>query len=497
MTVTASRPVAPATAAWQNEARAVLALAWPLALGNLAQIAITTTDVIMLGWLGPEPLAAGALAANLLFPLHYFCLGLVSAVAPIMAQALGARAFKQVRRAARQGFWAAVAITLPAALILWNGERLMLLIGQDPALAGPAQAYLDIALWGFLPSLGFVVLRCLLAVHNRPRAALLIVLGGGVLNAASNYLLIFGHFGFPRLELEGAAITSVVVNFAMFLGLLLFVVRDRRLRRYHILARLWRPDWPLFAEIFRLGLPMGLTLLAEVGMFAVSMFFMGLIGTFEVAAHAVASQMAGIVFMLPLGLAQAATIRVGLAVGAGDSARMRRAGWSALGLGLLCAVGTAALLWFGDQLIGQLFLGLGGSGHPEVLALVIRFLHFAALFQLFDATQGVVAGALRGLKDTRMPMLMATAGYWGIGTGSAALLAFSFEMGGDGIWTGLTLGLMSVALLLTLRFRRLASTGRSWPPGGRESAASSHVARHAIRMREGQIATTDRNHEAC
>ena len=446
-------------ASWRDEFAAMMALSGPLALANLAQIAIHTTDVIMLGWLGPEPLAAGALAASLLFPLHYFCLGVASAVAPIMAQALGARAFKRVRRAARQGFWVAILITLPAAVIMWHGGAIMVWSGQAAPTAALSQEYLRIVLWGFLPGLGFVILRCLVAAHYRPRAALLIVVAGTVVNAVSNYGLIFGHFGLPRLELEGAALSSVVVNLVMFLALLGFVIRDRRLKRYRILARLWRPDWPLFMEILRLGLPIGLTGLAEAGMFAFSMFMMGLIGTFEVAAHAVASQMAGIAFMLPLGVSQAATIRVGRAVGAGSATGVYRAGWSAFVIGAALAGGTAALLWFGDSMIGMLFLGGGASQQPAVMALVLQFLHFAAFFQLFDATQAVAVGALRGLKDTRIPMLMATTGYWGIGTGSSIVLAFGFGMGGSGIWIGLILGLMSVAILLTLRFRWLARRG--------------------------------------
>ena len=330
------------------------------------------TQGIMLGWLGPAALAAGALGASLLFPLHYLCLGIVSAVAPIMAQALGARAFKRVRRAVRQGFWVAIVINVPAALVMWQGQEIMLLIGQDPATAALAQEYLDIALWGFLPGLGFVVLRCLVAAHYRPRSAMLIVVAGTLVNALSNYGLIFGNFGLPRLELQGAAIASVVVNLFMFLALLVFVIRDRRLKRYHILARLWRPDWPLFMEIFRVGLPIGLTALAEAGLFAITMFMMGLIGTLQVAAHAVASQMSGVVFMLPLGISQAATIRVGRAVGARDEDTARRAGWAALGLGVASAGGTATLLWFGDALIGRLFLGGGASAQPQVMALVIQ-----------------------------------------------------------------------------------------------------------------------------
>lgn len=445
--------------AWQRELRAMAALAWPLALGNLANIAISTTDVIMIGWLGPTQLAASALAASLLFPLHYFCLGVVSAVAAIVAQALGARTFRQVRRGVRQGFWVALAINVPASLILWHGGTILLWSGQAQSTADLADSYLRIALWGLLPMMVFVVLRCLVTGHSRPRAAVLIVLVGVAVNAVSNYGLIFGAWGLPRLELAGAAISSVIVNLVMALGLLVFVLRDRQFRRYYVLARFWRPDWPLFREIFRIGLPIGLINLAEVGMFAVSVMLMGLIGTLQTAAHAIATQCAGITFMVPLGIAQAATIRVGYAAGARDPAGVHRAGWVALLLGVGMSVLLAAGLWFGAEALGVLFLGSGASRQDAVMAMIVSFLGFAALFQIFDSTQAVAAGALRGLKDTRTPMLMAILGYWGIGTGSALLFAFVLDLGGAGLWYGLILGLASVAVLLTARFRFLARAG--------------------------------------
>lgn len=445
--------------AWQRELRAMAALAWPLALGNLANIAISTTDVIMIGWLGPTQLAASALAASLLFPLHYFCLGVVSAVAAIVAQALGARTFRQVRRGVRQGFWVALAINVPASLILWHGGTILLWSGQAQSTADLADSYLRIALWGLLPMMVFVVLRCLVTGHSRPRAAVLIVLVGVAVNAVSNYGLIFGAWGLPRLELAGAAISSVIVNLVMALGLLVFVLRDRQFRRYYVLARFWRPDWPLFREIFRIGLPIGLINLAEVGMFAVSVMLMGLIGTLQTAAHAIATQCAGITFMVPLGIAQAATIRVGYAAGARDPAGVHRAGWVALLLGVGMSVLLAAGLWFGAEALGVLFLGSGASRQDAVMAMIVSFLGFAALFQIFDSTQAVAAGALRGLKDTRTPMLMATFGYWGIGTGSALVFAFVLDLGGAGLWYGLILGLASVAAMLTARFRFMARAG--------------------------------------
>lgn len=440
-------------ARWRAELAATASLALPIALSNLAQIAISTTDVLMMGWLGAEKLAAGALASSLLIPAQYFALGVASAISAIIAQALGARQIRQVRRAVRQGLWAAVAISLPVGVMLWYGGDLLSLMGQDALAAQRAGAYLQVVLWGFLPSLGFVVLRGFIVALSRPRAALVVTVLAIALNALANYGLMFGHFGLPRLELVGAAIATVIVDVAMFAGLLGFVLWDRRLRRFHILLRLWRSDWPLFRSIFRLGLPIGLTALAEIGMFAASVFMMGLIGTVEVAAHGIAMQIAGIVFMVPMGIGNAATVRVGYAAGRRDPAGVGLAGWAALALGLAFALvaGTAVWLW-GRGIIG-LFLGPASATDAAAAAMAVTFLRFVALFQAVDCTQAIMAGALRGLKDTAIPMLLASAGYWLLGIGAATVLGFALGYGGEGIWAALAIGLASVAVMLTLRFR--------------------------------------------
>ncbi|MDP6342640.1 MAG: MATE family efflux transporter [Alphaproteobacteria bacterium] len=442
---------------WRSEVPATLRLATPLVVTNLAQMALGTTDVLMMGWLGAEKLAAGALAANMIFPLHYFGLGVLGAAAPIISQALGARAFRQVRRTVRQGFWVAIALGLPASVALWFSGDFLRLIGQVEQSAVWAQEYLRIALWGFLPGLWYVVLRSFTVSHSRPRSAMVITCLAIAVNAVANYLLMFGHFGLPRLELRGAAIATVLVEVLMFGALLAFVLWDRRLRRYRILGRWWRTDWPLFHEILRLGLPIGLSVLAEAGMFAISIFLMGWIGTVQVAAHAIAMQCAGIAFMIPLGLSSAASIRVGYAIGAGRPAAAWLIGRLAIALGLLIGLVLAVVLWLADRAIVGLFLDPTAPGDIQAFGLAVGFLHFVALFQIADAAQGVTAGVLRGYKDTRVPMLIALLGYWGVGTGAALLLAFPLGLAGAGIWTGLALGLLCAAGLLMLRFYRLAA----------------------------------------
>jgi len=433
--------------AWQT-----LRLALPLVVAQLAFIAIGATDMIMIGWLGPDQLAAGAIGNNIFFPSYLFCMGVIVAVAPIVAQALGARRFRAVRRTVRQGFWVAIALGLTFTVILCQGEAILLLLGQQQATAAGAGSYMRAAVGGFSFSLGFVVLRSLLTAHSRPRAVVVAGIGGALLNLAGNSLLMFGSFGLPALGIVGAGLSTAFANTAMFFGLLIFVLRDRRFRRYAILARFWRADWPRFFEILRIGFPIGLAILAESALFASAGIMMGWIGTAELAAHAIALQCSAVAFMLPLGIAQAATVRVGYATGAGRLDEVGRAGWVALAIGAGFSCLSAGAFVLVPEALADLFLDLTRADSRAVLALAVSYLGIAALFQIMDGAQVVAAGALRGLKDTRVPSLIAVIGYWPVGFVAAYLLAFHGGLEGTGIWLGLASGLTVVASLLLRRF---------------------------------------------
>lgn len=440
--------------AWRTEARATLRLAGPLVLTQLAQIAIRTTDTIMMGWLGAEDLAGGALGINFYFPLYLFGLGIGVAVAPMAAQALGARQFRGVRRSVRQGLWVVTLFGLLFSLLIWHAAPILLALGQEPATVALAERYLRAAVWGLVPGLWIIALRSFVIAHARPRAVLIVTTLGAVLHAVIAYVLMFGYLGFPALGVVGAGISNSIVHWIMVLALLGFIQRDRRFRRYALLARLWRADWPRFFEVLRIGLPIGLTILAESGLFAAAVYLMGAIGTIELAAHAIALQCAAVAFMVPLGIAQAATIRVGLALGAGDRAGVGQAGWSALALGALFSLLPAALFLLVPRAIVGLFLDLALPENLPVMALAATLLAIAAFFQLFDGLQVIAAAALRGLKDTRVPMWIAVFGYWPVGLGACLLLAFPLGWGGPGIWSGLALGLVVVAALMVRRFHR-------------------------------------------
>lgn len=441
---------------WRDEIRATMLLAYPLILTNLAQAAIHATDVILLGWVGPRALAAGALGVNLFNAVLIFGTGLVTASAPMMARQLGRHrhSVRDVRRTVRQAMWAAVAIAIPFWILLWQAEHILLFFGQEPALAREAGHFVRALQWGLLPYFFFLILRSFVSALERPLWSLVIGGGAVLFNALVNYGLIFGNFGLPELGLLGAGIGSALSNLLMFVGMALVVTRHRRFRRYRLFGRFWRADWSRFVAIWKLGLPIAVTLTLEVTIFNAAVFLMGLISTEALAAHAIAIQIAALSFMVPLGLAQAVTVRVGLAFGRGDRAGVARAGWTSFAIGEAFMVVMALVLVTFPHLLVNAFLDESDPANAGVIGLAVSFLAVAALFQIVDGAQAVGAGMLRGLHDTTLPMLYALVGYWVIGLGTGVFLAFGLGWGGIGLWLGLALGLAVVAILMILRWMR-------------------------------------------
>ncbi|WP_419825238.1 MATE family efflux transporter [Sphingomonas sp.] len=449
-----------------REARATIALAWPLVLTNLAQALIQATDVVLLGWAGPQALAAATLGANLVYACVILGSGLMTASSPMIAREVGRRAssVRDVRRTVRQSMWSAVVLVLPLWALLWWAEPVLIAFGQDRTLAHGAVSLVHPMMLGMLPLFFYYVLRSFVAALRRPGWALLVGASAVVTNAVINYGLIFGHYGLPRLGIRGAGIGSALSNLLMFVGLAAVIHLHPRLRRYRLLGRWWRADWQRFREVWRLGLPIALTLGLEVTVFNAAVFLMGLIGTPELAAHAVAIQIAALCFMAPLGLAQAATVRVGTAYGRGDRTAIARAGWSAFVIMLAVMGCTATLLLAAARPLVGLFLDLRDPTQAHVVALAVSFLSVAALFQLVDGAQAVGAGMLRGLHDTAVPMLFAGLGYWVAGFGTAIGLAFGLGWGGLGVWIGLATGLAVVSALMLARWTRREALGLL--PGG-------------------------------
>lgn len=440
--------------AWRDELGATFSLAWPLVLAQLTQMAIYSTDVLMLGRLGPHPLAASALAVNLFFMFNFTGMGLVSACAPLIAAALGERSnsVRDVRRSFRSALHVAILFCVPVWLLLWNGEAIVLAFGQDPALSADAGRFLRILQWTLLPNLLIIIFRVMLTAIGRPGPALVVTVIGLFVNALLNWVLIFGHLGFPALGLIGSAWASLVTTCVMALSLGLYVASHPRIRRFHLFGRVHRPDPQRIQAIFRIGTPIAITMAFEVTVFTAAVYLMGWIDMANVAAHAIALQIASIAFMVPFGLSQATVIRVGLAFGARNPEWIARAGWVSLAAALAFMSVSAGFMWLFPRELAGLFLDARQADSAHVLDLAASFLTVAALFQLFDGAQVIGSAMLRGLQDTRMPMLFAAFGYWVVGLGCGYLLAFHAGLLGLGIWIGFALGLGVVAALMIARW---------------------------------------------
>jgi MATE family, multidrug efflux pump len=438
---------------WREEFRATLALAWPLILANLTQQAIQATDVLLMGRLGATQLAAATLALNLTFTFNLMMLGLLIASSPMMATALGQRfnAVRDVRRTFRAGLWLLAFMLPPYWLVLWNVGDLMRAFGESDELARQGQTFLRAYMWCTAPWLLFQLLRNFVSALERPRIVLWLSLAGIAVNALLSWALIFGRLGLPALGLVGGGLGSTLTWLMMCGALAAVVFLDRQFRRFHLFGNWWRFDGQRIVAMIKLGWPIGLTMALEMGVFALAAYFMGWIGAPAVAAHAVALQLAALTFMVPLGLGQAATVRVGLALGRRDEAGIARAGWTAwvMGVGFMGAM--AVVMWGIPRWLVTLFL-TDVPANAVTIALAVSFLRVAAAFQLVDGAQVIGAGMLRGLHDTRWPLLFALVGYWVVGLGIGAWLAFGRDWQGVGIWVGLASGLAAVAALMLGRW---------------------------------------------
>lgn len=445
---------------WRAEIRATLALAWPMALTNLTQMGLIATDAAILGRVSADAVAALALAGTLAWAALAPIFGLAFATAAMLAQERGRRIghVREMRRTFRTGLWAMALGVLPGALLLWFAAPVLRALGQDPALAAMAQEYLRVFVWGFLPFGAFITLRGFMAAMERPGPPLVVGLLALPLNGLVCAALAYGWFTEP-MGVRGAGFASAVADGFMALALAAYVLRDRRLRRFGLFRGLAAIEPARLTRLVRLGLPIAATMLLEIGVFSAVGLLMGAFGAGAIAAHAVALQIASMTFAIPLGLGQAATARVGLAIGAGRPRDAWRAGWAAIALAVafMAAMATAMLLAPGALV--RVFLDPGAPGAAEAIVLGATLLTLAGLFQLGDGVQVVGAGALRGLHDTRAPMLIAAVGYWPLGFGTGWVLGFPLGLGPAGVWIGLVLGLTAVAAAMTVRWARLASRG--------------------------------------
>src|SRR2546430_7833347 len=423
-------PVAAATSGNRlaHELTETLKLAVPMALTQLGQIAMMTTDLALIGRLGDEAVAAAALAHTVFFVSFTFGMGLMSAVAPLAAQAFGARNPRLVRRSLRVGLWAGLLISLPMMAFPLYGEQILVMLGQAPATARLAQQYLFGLAWGITPALWFLAIRSFMGAVNRPEPGLWITLAAIPANAVLVYLLIHGALGLPRLELFGAGLGSTIIDFGMLLAALWIAYGRRPFRKYRVLAHIWRIDWSLLRQLIVIGAPISIAFLLEYGLFAAAALLMGLIGTTALAAHQIALQIAAILFMVPFGIGMAATVRVGHAVGRGDAPAVKRAGFVATGLG----IGFIAAMTLGVILrrfsVARFFFGEAAASAGDAVDLTATPLMVRATFFVSGGIHTVAASGPRGPNGPPAPLVFAAISYWVIGFTAAYGLASGLDL---------------------------------------------------------------------
>ncbi|MFQ6551792.1 MATE family efflux transporter [Aestuariibius insulae] len=436
---------------YRRDVSRLLELGLPLIGSQLAQLSIGITDVVMLGWYDIGALAAGVLGQSIFFAILLLGAGFAFAVMPIVATAATEGDTTALRRATRMGLWLSVGFSLLILPVLLMGPTLFRLMGQAPDLADGAGLYLQIGAFGMAPALVLLTMRSTLAGVERTKIVLLVTVASAVLNVGLNWVLIFGRFGVPELGLAGSALASVLVN--LFGAIALVFYAQKVLAAEQLFVRLWRIDWEALVKVARLGFPIGLTYLSEVGLFAAAAVMVGWIGEVELAAHGVALQAASVTFMFHLGLSQAATIRAGNAYGRRDRFGFVRGAMTAFGLSGVFAVLTVLIFVLLPRPIAWIFLDSADPLAPAVVEMAVILIFMAALFQVADAAQVMALGLLRGLHDTAVPMWLAAGSYWGLGIPASYVLGSVLGYGAVGIWAGLVVGLGFAGALLLLRLR--------------------------------------------
>ncbi|QDH33631.1 MATE family efflux transporter [Porphyrobacter sp. YT40] len=444
------------TPGWGQELRATLGLAGPLAAANLLQMLTYAIDVIFIARLGEAQLAGSALAVSLFGLVLWALTGLTGAVAPMIAEELGARApaLRAVRRAVRMALWLAViagAAGMGVCLLL---DPIMQVSGQQADIRSLANSYNVVIVFSMIPMLLAAVLRNFVSALGRPIFATAITGAGIFVNGLANYAFIFGELGAPRLGLPGAAVATIITALFTLAAYVAAIRLDRRLHRYHVFGRIWAPDWARFRQIVVIGTPIALTITAEAGIFGAAAFLMGRFGAAELAGHTVALQLAALAFQVPFGVGQAAAIRVGYFYGARDPVGVKRAGWVALAIGTGFMSLTAGAMVLMPELLLRLYVDPDAAKNAALVGFALQYLALAAIFQLADGVQAVAAGALRGLQDTRVPMWIAIFSYWVPGIGVSVGLGFFTPLEGTGVWVGLATGLFFAAALLIWRWHR-------------------------------------------
>jgi MATE family multidrug resistance protein len=459
MTSTLSNPQL--TARVRREALALLALGGPLIGAELAHISMAFVDTVMAGRLGPQDLAAVAVGCSLWIPVFIFGMGLLMSVSPTVAHLFGAGRHAEIGGHVRQGLWLSQAVALVTFVVVRNCALVLGWSGIDAAIVPTATGFLKALSWGIPASCALIVLRGYSEAVGKTRPLLVISLVGLATNIVGNTIFMHGRLGMPRLGAVGTGVASACVMWTMLVSLVVWLLCDRYYRRFPVFERFACPDRPQLWRLVKLGCPIGVCMFMETSMFATVSLLMGRLGADVVAGHQVALNVASVTFMVPLGLSIAATVRVGHAMGRGDARDARRSGLVAAGLAGGFMSVTALIMATCPEWIAGVY-----TNDANVRLVASRLLMMAAVFQIFDGLQVAAAGALRGLKDTTVPMIITFVAYWGLGLPLGLWLGIYLDGGPQALWIGLILGLVVAAVLLNTRFVLLTRRLMEYDGGG-------------------------------
>jgi len=443
----------------RTEIRESLHLTIPLASAQVAQAATGFVDTVMMGWLGQETLAGGGIAATTFTTMLVIATGIVIGVSPLIAEAHGAGNKARIQQLTRQGIWLSLILTIPGMLLLGQIDSLRQ-FGLAENIVMLAKTFLKIMQWGFLPALMLAMLKSVVSSLSQPQPITLVVVIGTLFNAIGNYILGFGKLGFPALGIQGIAWASVLSNWLMLMLLIVYICQHKQLKIYNLFAQLDWIDLKILRELIWLGVPIAISFAFEIGLFTTTTYLMGILGTDILAAHQIVFQTIAVIFMIPLGMSFATTIRVGQWMGQHNAEGVRRSAYVSMWMGGLFMTVTAITLLLFPRLVISLYLDIDNPANNSAIALATSMLNIAAISQILDGVQTTAAGALRGLQDTRLPMLLSFLAFWGIGLTCGYLLGFRLGFGGVGLWLGQLIGVSVAAGLFVWRFQRLMSSLR-------------------------------------
>ncbi len=443
----------------RTEIRESLHLTIPLASAQVAQAATGFVDTVMMGNLGQETLAGGGIAATTFTTMLVIATGIVIGVSPLIAEAYGSGNKVRIQQLTRQGIWLSLILTIPGMLLLGQIDSLRQ-FGLAENIVMLAKTFLNIMQWGFLPALMLAMLKSVVSSLSQPQPITLVVVIGTLFNAIGNYILGFGKLGFPALGIQGIAWASVLSNWLMLMLLIAYICQHKQLKIYNLFEQLDWIDLKILRELIWLGVPIAISFAFEVGLFTTTTYLMGILGTDILAAHQIVFQTIAVIFMIPLGMSFATTIRVGQWMGQQNAEGVKRAAYISMWMGGLFMTVMASILLLFPHIVISLYLDIDNPENKSAIALATSMLNIAAISQILDGVQTTAAGALRGLQDTRVPMLLSFLAFWGIGLTCGYLLGFRLGFGGVGLWLGQLIGVSVAAGLFVWRFQRLMSSLR-------------------------------------